>query len=35
MMQNVGEKLKVLVLRDTGPELLTLKVGSILKRKGF
>lgn len=35
MMQNVGERLKVLVLRQTGPQLLTLKVGSILTWKGF
>ncbi|HKP31197.1 MAG TPA: aspartyl protease family protein [Chitinophagaceae bacterium] len=31
-MQNVGERLKVLVLRDDGPTILTLKVGSILGR---
>jgi hypothetical protein len=31
-MQNVGERLKVLVLRDEGPIILTLKVGSILNR---
>jgi len=31
-MQNVGEKLKVLVLRDEGPIILTLKVGHILNR---
>lgn len=29
-MQNVGERLKVLVLRDEGPIILTLRVGSIL-----
>lgn len=31
-MQNVGERLKVLVLRDEGPIILTLRVGSILNR---
>lgn len=35
MMQNVGEKLKFLILRDTGPQMITLKVGSILKWRGF
>lgn len=35
MLQNVGEKIKVLVLREGSPSMLTLKVGSILKRKGF
>jgi hypothetical protein len=32
LMQNVGEKLKVLVLRDEGPIILTLKVRSILSK---
>ena len=32
LMQNVGEKLKVLVLREEGPIILTLKVRSILSR---
>lgn len=35
LLQNVGEKIKVLVLRDGSPTMITLKVGSILKRKGF
>lgn len=35
MLQNVGEKIKILLLRDGSPVMLTLKVGSILKRKGF
>ena len=32
LMQNIGEKLKVLVLREEGPIILTLKVRSILSR---
>ncbi len=32
LMQNVGEKLKVLVLRQEGPIILTLKVRSILSK---
>jgi len=32
LMQNVGEKLKVLVLREEGPIILTLKVRSILSK---
>jgi len=32
LMQNVGEKLKVLVLRQEGPVILTLKVKSILSK---
>jgi len=32
LMQNVGEKLKVLVLRNEGPIILTLKVRSILSK---
>jgi hypothetical protein len=35
MLQNVGERIKVLVLRDGNPLMLTLKVGSILRAKGF
>ena len=32
LMQNIGEKLKVLVLREEGPIIITLKVRSILSR---
>jgi len=32
LMQNVGEKIKVLVLRENGPIILTLKVKSILSK---
>jgi hypothetical protein len=32
MLQNVGEKVKVLVLREEGPVILTIKVGSILSK---
>ena len=32
LMQNIGEKIKVLVLREEGPIILTLKVRSILSR---
>ena len=35
LLQNVGEKIRVLVLREGSPQMITLKVGSILKRKGF
>lgn len=35
LLQNVGEKIKVLLLRNGSPMMLTLKVGSILKRKGW
>ena len=32
LMQNIGEKIKVLVLRENGPIILTLKVKSILSK---
>lgn len=35
MLQHVGDRIKVLVLRDGSPVMVTLKVGSILKRRSF